>query len=47
MLDILRDTDLATDFVGVDRHMYDLRFDAALEGIRRIAAERGWKLDET
>jgi hypothetical protein len=29
----------------VDRHMYDLQFEAALEDIRRIAAKRGWKLD--
>ena len=45
LLEILQGTDLATDFVGVDRHMYDLQFEAALEDIRRIAAKRGWILD--
>lgn len=42
---MIRDTDLASDFVTLERHMYELRFEAALDEITQIATQRGWILE--
>lgn len=47
LLDVVKDTDAAADFASVDRHMYELRFEAALEEVRRIATKHGWRLETT